>query len=185
MRINAGIYRGRKLNITNLDTTRETSDKVRQAIFNTARQFFDGGTALDLFAGSGSMGLEAISRGIDKVYFNDLNKDALKTVKENLKLIKEEGKHVLTNMDYLAFFNKHKNIKFDAIFLDPPYKMINVDEMLNFIDSNKMLTKNGVLVFEMHRETEYNSNKVNLSFYKEKVYGIKKIVIFRRNGENV
>ena len=186
MRINAGKYRGRKLNITNLETTRETSDKVRQAIFNTARQFFDGGVALDLFAGSGSMGLEAISRGIDKVYFNDLNQIALNTVRDNLNLIKEKGNHVLTNMDYLTFLNRHKNIKFDLIFLDPPYKMENVNEILDFIDINQMLAKNGIVIFEMHRDTVYNTKAMNsIVFYKEKNYGIKKIAIFKGGIVNV
>ena len=82
MRINAGIYKRHNIYMTNLETTRETSDKVRQAIFNLIGQYFDGEIVLDLFAGSGAMGLEAISRGASKAYFNDINKKAINVVEK-------------------------------------------------------------------------------------------------------
>ena len=73
MRITSGKYRHRIIKMTGLDTTRETQDKVRMAIFNMIGQFFDGGVCLDLFTGSGAMALEALSRGMEKAYLNDLN----------------------------------------------------------------------------------------------------------------
>ena len=99
MRINAGKYRNHNIEMTNLETTRETSDKVRQAIFNLIGQFFDGEVVLDLFAGSGAMGLEAISRGACEAYFNDINKQAIETVKRNALKLKVLEQCDLKNMD--------------------------------------------------------------------------------------
>ncbi len=179
MKISAGTNRGRIINITNLETTRETSDKVRQAIFNLIGQFFQGGMCLDLFAGSGSVGLEAYSRGIDYVYFNDLSAKAVKVIESNAKLLKMDGNYTIYNSDYLVCLDKLKNTKFDLIFLDPPYAMDNVDEIVNIISSNDMLTDNGYLVFEMHKDSVCGEVINNYSIYKNRSYGIKKIVIYR------
>ena len=83
MRIVAGKLRHRIIEMTNLETTRETQDKVRGAIFNMIGPYFDGGICLDLFAGSGALGIEAYSRGMSQVYLNDLNKNALAICKKN------------------------------------------------------------------------------------------------------
>lgn len=120
MRINAGIYRNHNINMCNLETTRETSDKVRQAIFNLIGQFFDGGKALDLFTGSGAMGFEALSRGIDEIYLNDLNIKALNVARSNALKLKCENKTHFYNKDYKDCIYELKGIKFDLIFLDPP-----------------------------------------------------------------
>ena len=180
MRISAGKYKGKKLQITNLETTRETTDKVRQAIFNSAQQFFDGGVGLDLFAGSGEMGLEGLSRGLDEMYFNDVNKKAISIIKKNVSLINTPLNVHYSTSDYKAFLSSKKDIKFDFIFLDPPYEMLIVDEIISFIDKHDMLTENGIIVFEMSSETLYNKEYTNLYFKKEKKYGIKKIAVFKR-----
>ena len=145
MRITAGVYRHREIKMTNLDTTRETQDKVRMAIFNMLGQYFEGGSALDLFSGSGAMGIEAISRGITSCDFNDLNKLALNVTKANLDTLKITS-YELFNMDYKDFF-KSCNKKYDLIFLDPPYKMNNIEEMVSLSLNN--LKPKGKIIFEM------------------------------------
>lgn len=180
MRINAGKFRSRNIKITNLDTTKETSDKVRQAIFNMIGQYFDDGVALDLFAGSGAMGLEAYSRGISRVYFNDINNSALNIVKENCKILGCIQDAVLTNLDYVQALNSFKDIKFDVVFLDPPYSFIEVDEIIDFISKNNMLTKNGIISLEMHRDTKCSNQFGDLIMIKDKTYGIKRVVLFER-----
>lgn len=180
MRINAGKFRSRNIKITNLDTTKETSDKVRQAIFNMVGQYFDGGIALDLFAGSGAMGLEAYSRGIAKVYFNDINNSALNIVKENCKTLDCIQDVVLTNLDYSQALNSLKDIKFNVVFLDPPYSFLEVNEIIDFISKNDMLTKDGIISLEMHRDTKCSSQIGDLIMVKDKTYGIKRVVLFER-----
>lgn len=176
MRINAGKYRNHNIEMTNLETTRETSDKVRQAIFNLIGQFFDGEVVLDLFAGSGAMGLEAISRGACEAYFNDINKQAIETVKRNALKLKVLEQCDLKNMDfkdYLTLINR----PFDIIFLDPPYKMNNVDEILSLIYQYKLLKSKGIIAFEMESQTNPDSKYYKI--IKDRSYGIKRVVIYK------
>lgn len=180
MRINAGIYRNHNINMCNLETTRETSDKVRQAIFNLIGQFFDGGKALDLFTGSGAMALEALSRGIDEIYLNDINKKALDVAQNNAKKLKCENKAHFYNMDYKECLANLANNSFDLIFLDPPYKMENIEEILQLIIDNNLLNKDGLISFEMRKETKAPNEVNNLYLYKDRTYGIKRVCIYKR-----
>ena len=172
MRIIAGKYRHRIIEMTNLETTRETQDSVREAIFNMIGPYFDGGVCLDLFAGSGAMGIEAISRGMNVLYLNDLNKDALKICKLNCNKLGIEANYY--NLDYEAFLNQNSQL-FDLIILDPPYKMNDVKAILD--STKKHLNKNGLIVFEMAKETNYQYD--SLRIIKDKTYGIKRVVVYK------
>lgn len=176
MRIVAGKYRHRIIEMTNLETTRETQDKVRMAIFNMIGPYFDGGVCLDLFAGSGAMGIEAYSRGMDCFHLNDLNKDALNVCKKNCNSLGIKDV-TYTNMDYKDYL-KSTNIYFDLIILDPPYKMDNISEILEL--TSLRLKKDGIIVFEMGIDSKYPENIAFLEAYKNKTYGIKRVVIYRR-----
>ena len=175
MRITAGKLRHRNIDMTNLETTRETQDKDRMAIFNILGQYFDGGVCLDLFAGSGAMGIEAYSRGMDSIYLNDINIDALNVCKKNCSSLGINDV-VFTHYDYKNFKDNISQ-KFDLIILDPPYKMNNVSEILLTIIP--LLKKNGTIVFEMANETEYPTEIEGLKALKDKKYGIKKVIVYR------
>ena len=179
MRITAGVYRHREIKMTNLKTTRETQDKVRMAIFNMLGQYFEGGTALDLFSGSGAMGIEAISRGIAHADFNDLNKDAIVITKSNLEALKITD-YSLYNLDYQEFYKKIDK-KYDLIFLDPPYMMNNIEEILN--QTIDHLTPKGKIIFEMDKESKYDVLSDKLEILKDKTYGIKRVVVYRRKND--
>ena len=177
MRITTGKLRHRIIKMTNLETTRETQDKVRMAIFNMLGQYFDGGVCLDLFAGSGAMGIEAYSRGMSLVYLNDLNKEALKICKENCISLGILDDFKLYNLDYKEFTSKIDQ-KFDLIILDPPYKMDNINEI---IESIYPLTKNGTnVIFEMSTNSIYPEEFNDLKLIKIKKYGIKNVCLYRR-----
>ncbi len=182
LRINAGKFRNHNIDMCNLETTRETSDKVRQAIFNLIGQFFDGGKALDLFAGSGAMGLEAFSRGIDKVYFNDLNVKALDIVKQNAKKLKCYDEMVYLNLDYKDCLNNLKDIKFDVIFLDPPYNMNNIDEIIKIISNYNMLNDDGIISFEMDSNSRCSEKIGEYNLVKDRKYGIKRVCIYKKEA---
>ena len=182
MRINAGKFRNHNIEMTNLPTTRETSDKVRQAIFNLIGQFFEGGNALDLFAGSGAMGLEAYSRGISHIYLNDLNKNALDICKKNAIKLKCDKDVTLLNLDYKACIARLRDIKMDLIFLDPPYAMQNVDEIITLIDEAKLQNVGGIISFEMEKNTKCSENVSSYTLIKDRTYGIKRVCIFKKEG---
>lgn len=176
MRIVGGKLRHRNINMTNLETTRETQDKVRQAIYNMIGPYFDGGRCLDLFAGSGAMGIEAYSRGMSYIHLNDINNSALNTCKENCRLLKINDVE-FSNLDYLQYL-KNCKYKFDLIILDPPYKMNDIENILIACVSH--LNDNGLVVFEMSNDSIYPLELKGISLIKDKIYGIKRVVIYRK-----
>ncbi|MDE6655825.1 MAG: 16S rRNA (guanine(966)-N(2))-methyltransferase RsmD [Anaeroplasmataceae bacterium] len=175
MRIVAGKLRHRVIEMTNLDTTRETQDKVRGAIFNMIGPYFDGGSALDLFAGSGAMAIEAYSRGVDSIHLNDIESKAIEICKKNcLSLgIKDAS---FSNKDYKEFLNQTQK-KWDIIFLDPPYKMNDIKGILNEVYPH--LEKQGRIVFELAKETLYPKEFESLVLIKDKTYGIKRVIVYK------
>ncbi|MBE6137585.1 MAG: 16S rRNA (guanine(966)-N(2))-methyltransferase RsmD [Erysipelotrichaceae bacterium] len=176
MRIVGGKLRHRIIKMTNLETTRETQDKVRQAIYNMIGPYFDGGVCLDLFAGSGAMGIEAYSRGMSAIHLNDLNNQALSICKENCSSLKIEDA-IFTNLDYVDYVNQCK-VKFDLIILDPPYMMDDIKDILNKV--YYLLKDNGLIVFEMGINSIYPQEFNDLALIKDKTYGIKRVVVYRK-----
>lgn len=176
MRIIGGKLRHRIIDMTNLETTRETQDKVRGAIFNMIGPYLEGDYCLDLFAGSGAMGIEAYSRGISNVVFNDINNKALDVCKSNCKKLGINDA-LFYNKDYLDFLNNDNHI-YDLIILDPPYKMNNIDEIITpCLDKIK---KGGRIVFEMGKETTFKDSYLDLILIKNKEYGIKRVVVYEK-----
>lgn len=175
MRVVAGKLRHRTIEMTNLETTRETQDKVRGAIFNMIGPYFDGGIALDLFAGSGAMGIEAFSRGVEAIYLNDIEPKALAICKKNCQSLDINNVH-FSNQDYLAFL-ANNNIKFNYIFLDPPYKMDNIEAILTSVSEH--ISNKGLIVFELAEVSNYPFVLGKLKLIKEKKYGIKKVIIYQ------
>lgn len=176
MRITAGELRHRVIEMTNLDTTRETQDKVRMAIYNLLGQYFSGGVLLDLFAGSGAMAIEGYSRGFDKIVMNDLNKKALDVCRKNCKNLGIDNAEFY-NMDYRDFMAQTKTM-FDLIILDPPYKMDNIEEIIEI--SIPKLKEKGIISFEMDKNSKYPLEFKDLKLIKDKTYGIKRVVIYKR-----
>ena len=174
MRVIAGKFRGKKIDIVGIDSTRETQDKIRGAIFNSIYPYMDNKKlGLDLFSGSGAMGIEAISRGLESCDFNDINDKAYKTTLNNIKSCKIDSFKVY-NLDYKVCLEELKNTKFDIIFLDPPYKLDAIDDIIEYIINNNMLNINGLIVCEY----ENNIKEHNLKIIKEKAYSYKQIRIY-------
>ena len=124
MRIIAGKFGGRRLKAVPGMKTRPTTDKVKESMFNIIGPYFDGGNVLDLFAGSGGLSIEAVSRGADQAYLIDRQYQAIKTIKENVAVTKAEDQFQIFKTDARKALTKlaEKQIKFDLVFLDPPYK---------------------------------------------------------------
>lgn len=178
MRVVAGKLRHRIIEMTNLETTRETQDKVRGAVFNMIGPYFDGGNALDLFAGSGAMAIEAYSRGISEIYLNDIEPKAIAVCKKNCESLNISHVHYST-LDYQAYLEQ-TNLKWDIVFLDPPYRMNQITDILSIVYPH--LSKNGKIVFELAKETEYPLDYQTLTAIKDKVYGIKRVVVYQERS---
>lgn len=150
MRIIAGKYKFKKLYEFNVPTTRPTSDKVKEALFDILSSL-DGLVCLDLFAGTGALGLEALSRNAKMCYFCESNIDIYKILVKNFQNVGVDSSQVhALRSDYLKALKwyKSKGIIFDIIFIDPPYKTELAEQAINFILKNKMLSENGVICWE-------------------------------------
>lgn len=170
LKIHSGIYKGQMIKRVHVNTTKETASMVREAVFNSL--FKIEGNVLDLFAGSGSYGITALSLGASEAYFVDSNFKAYKTIKENLNKLKITAK--VYNKDYQEFL-KHNEIKFDYVFLDPPYDFKNYEELLSSL--LKHLNKNAKVILEVDKKTNINNNE-KYYIIKEKNYGSKKVIIY-------
>ena len=177
MRIISGKHRSRIIKMVDIDTTRETTDKVRGAIFNLISFYPITGNVLDLFSGSGAMGLEALSRGAKKAYFNDLGKKAYLTTKENCKALGYKDETIITNLDYKKALTLYHEA-FDLVFLDPPYKLDCCNEIVEYIEKNNLLTPDGFIICEVDKDTIINETE-KFEIYKEKNYGIRNVIILK------
>lgn len=173
MRIISGKYKGKKLRGFNIEGTRPTMDRIKESLFGMIQTHIPNSVVLDLFAGSGALGLEAISNGAKKCYLIDKNIEAIKIIKENSQNIDENLK--IMNIDYKKFL-KNTEEKFDIIFLDPPYKENQMDKSLRIIEERNLLNEKGIVICEY----EIGNPKTNLKLIKEKSYGPKKIKIFEK-----
>ena len=176
MRVISGKYKGKNLLGFDVLGTRPTMDRVKESMFGIIQSRIKDSICLDLFAGSGSLGIEAISNGSTKCYFVDNNIKLINIIKENTKNINEEV--IILKKDYIEALNyfKNNNIKFDIIFLDPPYKLNLINKSIELIEKYDLLNNNGIIVCEYESEI-FESN---YNIIKEKKYGDKFIKIYKR-----
>lgn len=167
MRIIGGKYRGKKLKEFDLSSTRPTLDRVKESIFNLIQFDVLDAVVLDLFSGTGALGVEAISRGAKKVFLVDNNDKAIKIIKENL--IGIEGNFLVVQKNCFDFLNSCKE-KFDIVLLDPPYKSDLGIKAIQYIIKNNLLSDEGIIIFETADEIEFD---LSFSSYdvKRKKYG--------------
>lgn len=179
MRIISGSLKGRTINNYNIIGTRPTMDRVKESVFATIYSKIEDSIVLDLFCGSGSLGIEAISNGSKYCYFNDSNKIVINKLKVILKEFKIEDKCYSTILDYnLALkYYKDNNIKFDIVFLDPPYKDLIIEDILNTLDNYKLLNKDSLVICEY--SSSINNENNNYELIKNKRYGDKYINIYK------
>ncbi len=180
MRIIGGKYRSRVLSEFAGENVRPTSDRAREALFNILSLKIYGARVLDLFAGSGALGIESLSRGAKEVVFNDFSKDSIAIVKKNLTTLKitvggEEAKVV--QGDYLACLEQARG-QFDLIFIDPPYRMEYGEKALKKIAERGLLSENGIAMYE--RDVPFEGEIEGLEKYDERKYGKAYLTFFRR-----
>ncbi len=173
MRIVAGKYRGKKLKEFELNTTKPTLDRVKESIFNLIQFDITDAVVLDLFAGTGALGIEAISRGAKKTFLVDANAEAVKIIKENTKNMVEDFEIVHTSaMEYLS---KTKQ-KFNIVLLDPPYKTDLGTQVINYIINKDLLEDDGIIIFETSRDLNLTLNFEN---YKTTVRNYGTVAVYK------
>jgi 16S rRNA (guanine966-N2)-methyltransferase len=170
LRVTAGIFKGIKLNSPK-ELARPTSSKMREALFNIIAQNIQDANFLDLFAGSGIMGIEALSRGAKNVVFVEKNKQNALNIEKNLAKLKKPAK--IINQDVLLAIEL-LNLKFDIVFLDPPYKISHlvIPKTLNLLDLANILTSKAKIFIETSHEYSFELIAIkNFQHLKSKKYG--------------
>ncbi len=182
MRVITGSARGRRLGELKGMETRPTTDKVKESIFNCIQFDVEDARVLDLFAGTGQLGIEALSRGAKSALFVDKRADAVKLVRENLALCRlEENAQVICG-DSLAALGTQSG-RFDIIFLDPPYESGLLAQAMERIASFDILSPDGIMVAESPLGQELPVLSAPYSLYREYRYGKIKVSIYHRAGE--
>ena len=152
MRIIAGKYRGSKLNTLEGLKTRPTLDGTKEAIFSSLGGYIPGFIVLDIFGGSGALSLESLSRGAVKAYIIDNNIDAINIIKSNAAKLKVGNELVVYHAEYKNVLEKMKHMKFDLVFIDPPFRMKVIDEIISFLVENDMIAEEGYIMAEYPME---------------------------------
>ncbi len=180
MRIIGGEYRSRVLAEFAGERVRPTSDRAREALFNILGTRVRGARVLDLFAGSGALGIESLSRGASEAVFNDFSKDSVAIVQKNLKTLKipvNGEKAKVFNLDFSVFLEGACG-KFDLIFIDPPYAQDYAERALAKIEQKGILTENGIAIYE--RDRAFDDEVEGLEKFDERKYGKAYLTFFRR-----
>ncbi|MGX9133555.1 16S rRNA (guanine(966)-N(2))-methyltransferase RsmD [Rummeliibacillus sp. JY-2-4R] len=173
MRVISGERKGMPLKAVNGMTTRPTTDKVKESLFNIIGPYFNGGIVLDLFAGSGGLGIESLSRGMDKAIFIEKDGRAFQNLKDNITKCRYEDRSELYRNDAtraLKILIK-KEVQADLIFLDPPYKKHQYYEMVEDIVLNNVISKEGTIVCEHDTEIELPVAFLDFHKVREERYG--------------
>lgn len=183
MRVVAGKYRSRQLKTVKSNRTRPTTDKNKENLFNMIGPYFSGGVVLDLFAGSGGLGIEALSRGMDELYSVDKAYQAYSIIKENVNALGIEQAHIL-KMDYRKALEKFKEdgVRFDLVLLDPPYRMEINNDIIHTLAAQGNLNDQALIVIEDVKEERLTFDEP-FTLIKERDFGITVMQIIRYRGE--
>ena len=181
MRIISGLARGRKLKEPQGLDTRPTTDKVKESIFNIVQFDVEGRRVLDLFAGTGQLGLEALSRGAERCTFVDQRREAAALVRENVKLCRFEDRARVAQEEALSFLSSCRE-KFDVVFLDPPYQSGLLEKTLERLTQFDILREHGIIVCESGTEWSVPTLAPPYEAGREYRYGQIKLTVCRRTG---
>ena len=182
MRIIGGIFKGKKLLLPNDKNTRPLKDLVKESIINLIQHSkkinisIKNSLILDLFAGSGSFGIECLSHEAKKVIFLENYPEALKVLEKNIKSLNDINNYEIIKNDCFKFFASEKkmDLKFDIIFIDPPYKELKINEIIERIIEKNLLNDSGIFIIHRHKKDKVELTK-KINIFEERFYGISKI----------
>lgn len=180
MRVITGKARGVLLKTPEGMLTRPTSDRVKEALFSIVNFDLPGANVLDLFAGTGQLGIEALSRGAKRAVFVDAREDACKIVRENLRRTKLENEAKVVRSDYLDYLRRCKE-KYDIILLDPPYAEVFLENALKCITEIDILQSGGIIVTERPVEKELSLVFEGYTRSKDYKYGNTLLTLYRKD----
>jgi 16S rRNA (guanine966-N2)-methyltransferase len=185
VRVVSGSAKGRPLKSVPGSGTRPTTDKVKEAVFSMIGPYFEGGTVLDLFAGTGGLGIEALSRGMERAIFVDMEPKSIETIKANLKITGMEKQSEVYRNDAARALKvlEKRGLILSVIFLDPPYRMKNADELMQQMHDRGLLHEDATIVVEHDSKYEYPDELNHFICSRKALYGETAITIYRYQVE--
>ncbi|RAP76305.1 16S rRNA (guanine(966)-N(2))-methyltransferase RsmD [Paenibacillus montanisoli] len=181
MRVIAGTAKGRTLKAVPGKNTRPTTDKVKEAIFSMIGPFFDGGLVLDLFAGTGGLGIESLSRGMERAVFVDLDGGSIEVIKSNVQAagVSEQAEIYRTEAARAIKALAKRGLRFKLVFLDPPYRMKEMDGLMEELAERGLLEEHATIVVEHDAEHAYPETLRAFNQIKRSQYGDTAVTIYR------
>ncbi len=181
MRIISGSAKGHRLKSPKGLDTRPTTDRIKESLFNIITPHINEACVLDLFAGTGNLGLEALSRGAENAIFVDKSKVATSIIIENLKYTKLMDQAMVFTCDYMQYLNKFYDgqRKFDIVFLDPPYHKNFIEPVLKYISDKQLLNREGIIVVETDKDDVLFDNIYDFKISCSRNYGRTAISIYK------
>lgn len=180
MRVITGTARGRQLNELKGKETRPTTDRVKEGIFNIIQFDIEGRRVLDLFGGTGQLGIECLSRGAAHATFVDARTDAVKLIRENLALTALANRATVLTADYATVLSGAVE-KYDLVFLDPPYETKLLERSLELISQFDILREHGIIICESPQEKSLPDLSAPYGKYREYRYGKIKVTVYHRD----
>lgn len=182
MRIISGVARGRKILSPASSETRPTLDRIKEAIFNIIQNNVYGSVVADIFSGTGSLGLEAASRGAKISYLVDKSPAAYSFLKKNIENLKFEDFCKALNMDAYSALEKFdkENIKLDLLFIDPPYAKDMIPPAIKIVADRNLLAENGIIVTKIDTSEEIFQGYDYINLYDKRKYGNTTVCFYRR-----
>lgn len=186
MRIIAGTCRSLNLKTPKGMNTRPTTDRIKETLFNILQPELRGARFLDLFAGSGGIGLEALSRGAKEATFVENNKEAISCIEENIRFTKMTDKSTLLKSDVLSALKRLDGLEpYDIVFMDPPYNQEHEKQVLKALVGTTLLTKDTLIIIEADIKTEFSYlDEIGYELVRYKKYKTNAHAFVRRVGEN-
>lgn len=185
MRVIAGSARSLLLKTPQGDNTRPTTDRIKETLFNVIQNEVSGSVFVDLYAGSGGIGIEALSRGANKAYFVEMNRDAINCIEDNLKHTKFMEKGIVLKQDAVSALEYSIHEMADVVFADPPYGMSWDKKLLYAASRSSAVGEDTLIIIEESKEADFSyCHELGFVIIKEKIYKTNKHV-FIRKGDSV
>ena len=184
MRVIAGSARSVPLKAPAGDGTRPTTDRIKETLFNMLQNDVPGAVFVDLFSGSGAIGIEALSRGAEKAYFFETERKAIECIEENLRHTRLEEHAIVLRQDAVGALNYGVREAADVIFADPPYGQGFDEQLLASAQRSKAVTEDTLIVIEELKDRDFSfAEEMGFDIIKEKIYKTNKHVFIRRKGQ--
>jgi 16S rRNA (guanine966-N2)-methyltransferase len=182
MRIISGKYKGHQLVPFQADHIRPTTDRVKESQFNILMGHFDGTRVLDLFAGTGNLGIEALSRGASEVVFVEKNKKSIQILEKNMQKLKVSEPFQIVYKDVIPYLKSYSGLPFDVIFADPPFTEAMAHDVMGALSESQVFALHTVMTIESARKEKLLDHYTGLERYDVREFGDKVLSFFRKTS---